>query len=68
VSEGCHLFVSFVKADGTWGESIDLTEHGFDPLAGGAYVSPDGKYLFFGLNDDIWWLDIKTIERLKPME
>jgi hypothetical protein len=68
VSEGCHLFVSFIKDDGTWEESIDLTEHGFDPLAGGAYVSPDGKYLFFGLNDDIWWVDIKTIESLKPIE
>jgi hypothetical protein len=68
VNHGSHLFVSFVKDDGTWGESIDLTEHGFDHLAGGAYVSPDGKSLFFGLSDDIWWVDIKTIESLKPME
>ena len=68
ISEGCHLFVSFMKDDRTWGESIDLTEHGFDPLAGGAYVSPDGKYLFFSLHGDIWWVDIKTIGSLKPNE
>ncbi len=66
VDGGSHLFVSFKQVDGTWGEAIDLTKHGFDPLAGGAYVSPDGKYLFFALRDDIWWVDIKVIESLRP--
>jgi hypothetical protein len=64
--DGSYLFVSFRKADGTWGEAIDLTKHGFDPMAGGAYVSPDGKYLFFGLKDDIWWVDISVVKELKP--
>lgn len=68
VGSGNHLFVSFRKADGTWGEPIDLTNHGFDPMAGGAYISPDGKYLFFSLNNDIWWVDIKVIENLRPSE
>ena len=66
VDGGSHLFVSFKQADGTWGEAIDLTKHGFDPLAGGAYVSPDGEYLFFALRDDIWWVDAKVIESLRP--
>jgi hypothetical protein len=66
--DGSYLFVSFRRADGTWGEAIDLTKHGFDPMAGGAYVSPDGKYLFFGLKDDIWWVDSRVIEELKPKE
>jgi Tol biopolymer transport system component len=66
VSGGCHLFVSFRQADGSWGQAIDLTKHGFDPLAGGAYVSPDGKYLFFALKDDIWWVDIQAVESLRP--
>ena len=66
VEGGNYLFVSFKNTDGTWGEAIDLTKHGFDPLAGGAYISPDGKYLFFALKDDIWWVDIKIIENLKP--
>jgi hypothetical protein len=68
VGMGNHLFVSFKKADGTWGEPIDLTKQGFDPMAGGAYISPDGKYLFFSLNKDIWWVDIKVIENLGPSE
>lgn len=68
VDGGSHLFVSFKKKDGTWREAIDLTEHGFDVMAGGATISPDGKYLFFHLNDDIWWVDIKVIEILRPRE
>jgi hypothetical protein len=66
VKGGHYLYVCFKMPDGTWGEAIDLTQHGFDPLAGGAYVSPDGKYLFFHLNGDIWWVDIKIIEELRP--
>jgi hypothetical protein len=66
VDGGSHLFVSFKQADGTWGEGIDLTKHGFDPLAGGGYVSPDGKYVFFAPKDDIWWVDAKVIEDLRP--
>jgi hypothetical protein len=68
VEEGRHLFVSFKKADGSWGEAIDLTQHGFDPQAGGPYISPDGKYLFFALHGDIWWVDIRVIEGLHPVE
>jgi hypothetical protein len=66
VDGGSHLFVCFREANGSWGEAIDLVKHGFDLRAGGAYVSPDGKYLFFGLRDDIWWVDAKVIEDLRP--
>ena len=68
VEGGSHLFVSFKKADGSWGEAIDLAKHGFDRLAGGATISPDGKYLFFSLNGDIWWVDIEVVESLRPEE
>ena len=54
VDGGSHLFICFKEADGTWGEAIDLAKNGFDSLAGGAYISPDGKYLFFHLKEDIW--------------
>jgi len=66
VGSGNHLFISFRKADGTWGVPIDLTEHGFDREAGIAHISPDGKYLFFHLHRDIWWVDIKVIENIRP--
>jgi len=78
---GDHLLVSFKKKDGTWGEPIDLTQHGFDPLAGVPSISPDGKYLFFkqgcrgpldvahsDTNRDIWWVDIRAVESLRPRE
>jgi hypothetical protein len=68
VSSGSHLYVSFKQADGTWGEAIDLVEHGFDRKAGGATIPPDGKYLFCALAGDIWWVDIAVIETLRPTE
>jgi len=68
VESGSHLFVSFKNPDRTWGEAIDLAKHGFNPLAGGATISPDGKYLFFSLRGDIWWVDIDMVESLRPEE
>jgi hypothetical protein len=68
VGGGNHLFVCFKQRDGTWGEATDLVTHGFDLKAGGAYVSPDAKYLFFHLRGDLWWVDIKVIENLRPNE
>jgi Tol biopolymer transport system component len=66
VDSGSRLFVSFRQADATWGEAIDLSTHGFDPMAGGATISPDGKYLFFSLRGDIWWVDSEVIAALEP--
>jgi len=63
---GNYMYICFTKQDGTWGEAIDLTHHGFDPMAGGATISPDGKYLFFCLNRDIWWVSTEIIDQLRP--
>jgi hypothetical protein len=78
---GDHMRVAFKREDGTWGEALDLTEYGFEPLAGMPTISPDGKYLFFkkgcrgeldiahsNTNRDIWWVDIKVIEKLRSEE
>lgn len=76
---GDHMRVSFKRKDGTWGDSIDLIQHGFAPLAGLATISADGKYLFFKQgeptsvghdysNRDLYWVDIRIIERLRPKE
>lgn len=67
VNGGSYMYVSFRNPDSTWGEAIDLTAHGFAPQAGGATLSPDGKYLFFHLNGDIWWVDAQVIENLRPV-
>jgi hypothetical protein len=66
--ENGSLFVSFKDKKGKWGEAIDLTRHGFKPDVRGAYISPDGKYLFFSYNGDIWWVDIQVIEKLRPKD
>ena len=44
--------------------SLDINNN----LAGIASISPDGKYLFFGRNGDIYWVRTKIIEELKPDE
>ncbi|HUU04349.1 MAG TPA: hypothetical protein VMZ49_00590 [Patescibacteria group bacterium] len=31
-------------------------------------IAPDGSYLFFSKNGDIWWVDTKVIEKLRPLE
>jgi len=64
--ENGSLFVSFKDENGQWGEGIDLTKHGFKPDSRGAYISPDGKYLFFSVDGDIWWVSAKAIEELRP--
>jgi len=65
IEGGRHLFVSFRAKDGTWGEAIDLSQHGLDVGAGIASISPDGKYLFFGQAGDLWWVSTQLIEELR---
>jgi Tol biopolymer transport system component len=66
VEGGSHLFVSFLRSDGSWGPPVDLTEHGFDRGAGIASISPDGKYLFFGWQGDLYWVDAGVLAALRP--
>lgn len=67
------LYVSFKLPDGTWsqarnmGETINTEYTDFCPM-----MSPDGKHLFFSSKRrgeyDIYWVDAKIIEKLKPTE
>lgn len=68
IDSGHHLLISFKKKDGTWDNAIDLTKHGFDVMAGGASITPDGKYLFYSCNGQLMWVDIKIIIELRPKE
>jgi hypothetical protein len=65
VDSGHHLFISFKGKDGTWDNAIDLTKNGFDPMAGGASVTPDGKYLFFSCKGQLMWVDALILKKLK---
>jgi len=68
IDSGHHLFVSFKQSDGTWGTAIDLTYHGFDSMAGGASITPEGKYLFYNCRGQLMWVDVKKVEDLRPKE
>lgn len=70
---GSDLYISYRGKDGSWmepknlGNTINTEEYENLPI-----VSPDGKYLFFRSyrngNNDIYWVDAKIIEDLKPKE
>jgi hypothetical protein len=47
--------------DGARGEAIDLAQHGLNAKAGIASISPDGKYLFYGQDDDIYWVSTRVM-------
>ncbi len=67
------LYISFKNKDGFWSKAINMgptinsTKTEF-----AAFVSPDGKYLFFSRrengNGEIFWVDAKIIQDLKPDE
>lgn len=58
------LVISFRKEDGTL---TKIKEMGIVPNMCPS-VSPDGKYLFFARHGNIFWVDAKIIEKLKPKE
>ena len=61
------LFICFRVGEDTWGEAIDLGEVIGYEKSMVPYISPDGRYLFFTANSDIYWVDAKIIEMLRPI-
>lgn len=60
------LYISFRQQNGSWGSAINLGEKvNTNMEENGAYVTPDGKYLFFNRNGDLYWLDSKIIENIR---
>ena len=66
--ENMYLYISFRNNDGTWSNPQKINSViGFSGNARFPSISPDGKYLFFcGDDGNIYWVDIKTLERLRP--
>jgi tetratricopeptide (TPR) repeat protein len=61
------FYVCFREPDGSWSEARNLGEGISTPGENiCATLSPDGKYLFFTANNDIYWVSAEAIERLKP--
>lgn len=69
------LYITFQKDDGTWTEEINMGELVNTRFGENCpQLSPDGKYFFFNRYDpdsktgNIYWVDAKIIEDLKPKE
>jgi hypothetical protein len=67
------IFISFKKKDGVWGEAVCLNEIvGCPPATQCAYVTPDGKYLFYiswlSSNWASYWVKADFIEKLRPKD
>jgi len=64
---GYDLYISFKDPTGNWMESKNMgsvinTAHD----EGDATFSPDGEFIFFSRDGDIYWVSAKIIEELKP--
>ena len=61
------LWVCFQKSDGTWGDGINLgntvNTPGNESIP---HITPDGKYLFYTANRDIYWVGTQFIGELRP--
>jgi len=71
------IYISFRTKDGSWGAAINLGDKiNTAAWEASASVTLDGKYLFFNRNMgtdnyenvDIFWVDAKIIENLRPKE
>ncbi|MFC2156630.1 ankyrin repeat domain-containing protein [Acidobacteriota bacterium] len=65
--EAMKFHISFKNEDGTWVEPIKLSDK-INSFGGALcpYVTPDGKYMFFIGEGDIYWVDAGFIEKLRP--
>jgi hypothetical protein len=60
------LYVSFRNGEGHWQTAIKLgPEINATKTEAFAEVSPDGKFLFFYRESDIYWVAAKVIEELR---
>ncbi len=66
------LYISFRQEDGSWGAAINLGDKiNTGAWEASAFVTSDGKYLFFNRSvgqesADIFWVDAQIIETLRP--
>ena len=66
-SNNSDLFITFQLSNNTWSEAFNLgipiNTEGTEMAAA---LSPDGKYLFYHSNGDIYWVDINIINKFRP--
>lgn len=62
------IYVAFRDEDHSWSDAYNLGEEVNGPGTDFcASLSPDGKYIFFTKNRDIYWVSSKIIEKFKPI-
>ncbi len=63
---GSDLYVCFRKPDSSWSEAMNLGD-GVNTPGGNIApsVSPDGKYIFYTANGDIYWVSAAILEPLR---
>ena len=62
------LYVSFRNDNGTWGKTYELSRNFNEGYKMTASISPDGKYLFYYSNGNIYWVDASVIKKVVPKE
>jgi hypothetical protein len=63
---GSDLYVCFRRPDGSWSEAMNLGDAVNTPGGNIApSVSPDGKYIFYTANRDIFWVSAEILEPLR---
>ena len=63
---GSDLYITFKTQEGDWSTPQNLgpkINSSFDELGGD--ITPDGKYLTFGRNGDIYWVSTKFIDKMR---
>lgn len=63
IDGGRGLYISYKKEDGSWTPAKNTNISGSLPK-----MTPDGRYFFFSREQDIYWVDSKIMEELRPKE
>ncbi len=60
-----NLAVRFLQMDGSWSAPKSLSRQGIPAAASIATISPDGKYLLYTYENDLYWVSAEVIANLK---
>jgi len=61
----CRLFISFRRRNGRWTEPASMGTRIMQPAAM-AWISYDGRYIFFKAGSDVYWVDAELTEEFRP--
>jgi hypothetical protein len=62
---GMGIYASFKRSDGSWSPAVSLHDKLGIPPVGQPALSHDGKYLFFCLAGDMYWVDASFLYDLR---